>query len=65
VHLWLHNRAARPEPDWLLLCLQRLLQRLDTEQELSADASAWGERALRDQWAGSRMFSLQPVQLAG
>jgi hypothetical protein len=68
VHLWRHARDSRPAlagPEWLLLCLQRLLQRLDAEQELSADATAWAEQALRDQWAGNRMFSLQPVQLAG
>jgi hypothetical protein len=65
VHLWRHHRAARPEPEWLLLCLQRLLQRLDTEQELAPAAAAWAEEALRAQWAGNRLFSLQPVVLAG
>jgi hypothetical protein len=65
VQLWRHHRAARPEPEWLLLCLQRLLQRLDTEQELSPAAAAWAEQALADQHAGGRLFSLQPVRLAG
>lgn len=68
LHLWLHQRAARPDlagPEWLLLCLQRLLQRLDAEQELSADAVAWADEALRAQWSGGRLFSLRPLRIAG
>jgi alkylation response protein AidB-like acyl-CoA dehydrogenase len=65
VHRWRLTRSAAPEPEWLLLCLQRLLQRLDAEQELSAPAMDWAERALREQAAKDQLFSLQPVQLAG
>ena len=65
LHLWRHGAATRAEPEWLLLCLQRLLQRLDAEQELSPAAADWAEGALREQQARSRLFSLQPVQLAG
>ncbi len=63
VQLWRHSGPA--EPEWLLLCLQRLLQRLDPEQELAPAAVDWAAASLRAQHEAAQLFSLRPVPLAG
>lgn len=63
VHLWRHSGPA--DPAWLLLCLQRLLQRLDPEQDLAPAAVDWAFTALGAQHSAAELFSLRPVSLAG
>lgn len=62
VQVWRHGGG---DPAWLLLCLQRLLQRLDPEQELAPAAVDWAAAALHAQHSSAELFSLRPVKLAG
>lgn len=69
LHTWLVNRTEQDDwfasGEWLLLCLQRLLQRLDTRRELSERYRDTVNRQLRHQYDQGLLFSLTPIALDG
>jgi alkylation response protein AidB-like acyl-CoA dehydrogenase len=68
LYTWLHNQervgGMLANGEWLLLCLQRLLQRLHPDQELSAEHLPAVEREMLRCLDEHRLFSLVPLGLA-
>ncbi|MDG4820784.1 acyl-CoA dehydrogenase family protein [Asanoa sp. WMMD1127] len=60
---WLHDDAAGD--DLLVACLERLVQRLAPERQLSPEAADAVWDALLSQASGRQLFSLTPLPLGG
>ncbi|WP_283133380.1 acyl-CoA dehydrogenase family protein [Rhizohabitans arisaemae] len=61
---WLHNRERYAGQAWVVLCLQRLLQRLDASAELDTALLPELERQLETQRKENLLLSLAPITLA-
>lgn len=70
VHMWLHNRERLGEffrrGDWLVLSLERLLERLDQRRSkaLPAEHEERVAEELDRLFEGERLFAVVPLQLA-
>ena len=69
LHTWLVNRdrfdGGSATGEWLVLCLERLAQRIDTRRELSQRYRDPVLARLRRQYHEGLLFSLTPIALDG